>query len=150
MLGCFKKEKTVAVATTIDELLLIVWNENPKVSLNKIFQHRDDVPGAHDLILTLLHYEPDTRVGAARSYYDQYVDFMSAIEEAENFTKDILKNPRNIVVVTPRTSKRISTQLMYNYIVTKNKNILTALSDTADYDADMYSIYNKLNNLLAH
>lgn len=148
MLGCFKKEKVIPITATIDELLLIVWNEDPKISLGKIFQHRDNVPGAHDLILTLLHYESDTRVGAARPYYDQFVDFILAIEEAENFVKNISKNPKNIVTVTPRTSKRISTQLMYNYIVTKNKNILDSLCDTADYDSDMYRVYNKLNNIL--
>ena len=145
MFICCSKEETIDV--TIDDVILLIWKEPNFDGLSKATQYIDTIKGTHGLIMTLLYYHEDLRDCKVQLYYDQHVDYMTIIEEAENFVKD-LSDPKNVTCMTPRSSKRVSTQLLYNYIVKKDQKILNVLADTSDYDSEMNIIYNKLTNLL--
>lgn len=132
---CFRKKEKIT-DVTLDDAMLIIWRDPNLDGLSKIIPYRDSVPGVHGLLMTLLYYKSSLRDHRIQWYYDQHIDYMSAIEEAENFVHD--------VCVTPRTSKRISMQLAYNYIVTKDQKILDVLCDSSDHYTDMYVMYNKL------
>jgi hypothetical protein len=145
--GCFKKEKSIPIPS-INDLLLMVYKDSSLETLHKIVPYRTIIPGAHDLIMTLLYYKPLLRIDVTKLYYDTFVDHAPIIEEAELCVDDILKDPRIVMIITPRTSKKLSLQITCNYIVTHDDKILKALCDASDYDSDMYGAYNNLSNLL--
>ncbi len=147
MLGCvmgFCKKKEKLLLPTVDDLAKIVLNgSNANHSIEQIFPYRDAVPYAHDLILTLIHYSNIN--GIYRTYFDEFADFISLIEEAETFVNESMNSN---YITTPRATKRISNTLIYMYVVTKNKKILDTTYYFSNYNSDMRVANSRLNKII--